>query len=714
MIHHLHLRNFKKHENLEVNFTEGLNGVFGSNYAGKSTLLYGILYAIGGTSFVPGTQLIRRGSNAGMKAELKFSIEDEIYLVSRTKSTANLHCLTGPEPELLATGTTAVNEAMETRLGLPLKRFADLHYAEQKKAHTMLFKGAAELNSTLEELTGVATLSQALKHLAQMRSTMTAVLEEVPEVEETMPDVRAYEKKLGAASEVVNVCQLGSNEAGQILKDIKEKWAALNALRRQHAKYLEDSAEHKSSKGVLEAAIVDLKERIEEAESESVGVDRMATNLSNLEEKYYAKKQHLSNATGYCQKRKEVRDAQQALKAELEEVRTQLRDFKPCTEEDVQRLNDELVVASSRLDALNLLYRQADNSLATSSCGTCNRPFEGVDEDKLRATVEELSGKIDTAQHDYDEALTLHKQAANLWKTIDRAQQEHAGIFSRIESVTAELKNLPPVTEQDAVDLSLAVGKLKARIQTYRDEHAAAVVARELSERLTDKLEAKLSKLRVVEDALQDAIPPAFDEEEFASATTSRDAAEEHAGFVLGTLTNAENKLGSAQHDLHQAQTTANRIEEATAKRAEFEGKLSRVVQLTKFLKTNRDRYSTETWDYFMATASQFARSCTGGTIEGLARTEAGKFVFKENEYDMDLTEASGAQSAILGLGIQVALSAASQSGLDVLLVDEPTADMDAEHSMSTMALLASGRKQVIAISHQNMDSSLCTNVINL
>jgi DNA repair exonuclease SbcCD ATPase subunit len=60
MIHSLKLRNFKKHSALDIEFTTGLNGIFGPNYTGKTTILYGILYALGGASHVPGTNIQNR------------------------------------------------------------------------------------------------------------------------------------------------------------------------------------------------------------------------------------------------------------------------------------------------------------------------------------------------------------------------------------------------------------------------------------------------------------------------------------------------------------------------------------------------------------------------------------------------------------------------------------------------------------------------------
>ena len=72
MLLSLSLRNFKKHESLDVDFTAGLNGIYGSNYKGKTTILYGILFALGGASQVPGTQIARRGSDGRFNVRLAF------------------------------------------------------------------------------------------------------------------------------------------------------------------------------------------------------------------------------------------------------------------------------------------------------------------------------------------------------------------------------------------------------------------------------------------------------------------------------------------------------------------------------------------------------------------------------------------------------------------------------------------------------------------
>ncbi|RKX63281.1 MAG: hypothetical protein DRP42_07820, partial [Tenericutes bacterium] len=103
MIKSLVLNNFKKHTHREFTFTEGLNGIFGPNYTGKTTILYAVLYALGGASHVPGTNIQKKGTNVGLSVVMVFSVNGEDYKVERKKAGAYLYDGDGV---MLASGTS--------------------------------------------------------------------------------------------------------------------------------------------------------------------------------------------------------------------------------------------------------------------------------------------------------------------------------------------------------------------------------------------------------------------------------------------------------------------------------------------------------------------------------------------------------------------------------------------------------------------------------
>jgi len=121
-----------------------------------------------------------------------------------------------------------------------------------------------------------------------------------------------------------------------------------------------------------------------------------------------------------------------------------------------------------------------------------------------------------------------------------------------------------------------------------------------------------------------------------------------------------------------------------------------------------------EVWATLMADASQLVSQATAGALGSMERTEDGQFSYQEGEHSYAVSEASGAQQAIMGLAVQTALAKVLPPVFDVLLVDEPSADMDDEHSMTLSMLLPSRAAQVICVSHARMDSSTCANVIDL
>ena len=67
-----------------------------------------------------------------------------------------------------------------------------------------------------------------------------------------------------------------------------------------------------------------------------------------------------------------------------------------------------------------------------------------------------------------------------------------------------------------------------------------------------------------------------------------------------------------------------------------------------------------------------------------------------------------------MGLAVQFALATSAPCPLDIIIVDEPTADMDPERSLATTMMLSTAGRQVIMISHSQMDNSICENTIAL
>jgi DNA repair exonuclease SbcCD ATPase subunit len=132
---------------------------------------------------------------------------------------------------------------------------------------------------------------------------------------------------------------------------------------------------------------------------------------------------------------------------------------------------------------------------------------------------------------------------------------------------------------------------------------------------------------------------------------------------------------------------------------------------LLKYLRTSRDRFTQDVWAQFLVRASRFVKDCTDGRVTDLDRDEDGSFRYMEGGNWYTLAEASGCQLNLMGLAVQMALADVAPCPLNVLIADEPTDSMEEEHSLAAMVALSSCGRQVICVTHKDLDRSLFDNV---
>lgn len=197
MLHKLTLKNFKKHENLEVDFESGLNGIFGENYSGKTTILKAVMFCIGGASTYPRSVWQRNGSTGKFEASLVFSAAGKKYRVTRSKASDKVFILEGGGETLAASGTTPVNLYIKKVLGMSPNTFRGIRFCEQKKADTLLTIGAPKLYALVDEVSGAGLVDKVMTKLKERVSVDSAALSMAAPVDDTMD----WEREISEASE---------------------------------------------------------------------------------------------------------------------------------------------------------------------------------------------------------------------------------------------------------------------------------------------------------------------------------------------------------------------------------------------------------------------------------------------------------------------------------------------------------------------------------
>lgn len=735
MLERLELNNFKKHEHLVLDFTAGLNGVTGPNYRGKTTVLYGILYCLGGARLVPGSRLQTRGTNTGFKQILTMTCAGiGRYRVERTKTGATLTelCPDGTE-QPVATGTTPVNQAIARLLGMPLKRFAQIKYARQRKASALLEAGSTELFKIITELTGLERVSQVMERVGGQLKAWKLLQDE-----STLTDIDEQQVQ------VMN--WLG--EETQLASDLLQLNNDLTEAQRNRATSESHERRLSQAQTAVFGAVTTLRQAEREAAASQAALEDAQKQFAqfrghpltgeHLVDMELRLKDLREQAMSCKQARNLVKQVQQDLEAAQLELQAAVRKAAPLREA-FKALHREVEID---LEALHTAAAQAEASKEAAGerlevlieagkkgvCGGCKRPFDEFNphdhaelvrehQETWREKLEAVRGARDALQAEtaYREAWTHANTALQLAESAVHAHQRICNRLSeQLDQAARDSLALPPtelLTPQiEALEAQINTGRQDAQRQaTLRQALAVAEgSATHRNQRLANA-QNDLHQTEIEHQVVGVDLP--------TELRTHREKVDQYDSHIR-RLQEQIGICSNHKHGLHEQRVALERtlamVVERNRQHEQAALKVGLLTELLGHIRSNRDRYSKQVWDVFMASASMFASNATGGVIESISRGEDGAFTFIEDGFEMEQAEASGAQLAIIGTAVQLALDAAALSPLNLVLMDEPTADMDPERALAFSTLLAGSGKQVVMVTHREMDATVFDNTLEI
>lgn len=764
MLKRLELNYFKKHEHLQVDFSAGLNGIIGANYRGKSTILMGILYCLGGSRMVPGKRLVTRGTNSGFKQRLWFTIPHKgDYLVERTKTSANLYreCSTSlasqhpdaapmlkeagaPARDLVATGASPVNTAIAELLGMPLRRFAQIKLARQKAADAILKYGSGELFKIVTELTGLGRIGTVL---AEIESDLKVQLKTLEALAPTQ-DLASLEARLEALAQEIDPLQeqritaeAEMHSTGSQFRQLRGELQALNdqigkarmaeiQMQRAHARYQEIEAQATRTAGELQRARNGVQACLQQIGPLAEPLAPAGEVAKVLEAKAAQLLQTATEAESSIRWHGEANRVAEQATQRVEALEARLQAAYLPQVPDSERLAEVRTLldkVQTELRDLQARRTHLTKCLSDGACATCRRPFDNFDPKQTQDDLARTMGEIDertkgrdalaqqeasllAAQRDYDKAVSVRETLEVELRAAFTAQRdalakslELAALAVKMPDPAALRAQAAKLTEQRQ-SLAVACGHANhaalADQQAQADLVAAGMEVKHASQALGTLLGdgQNLETLQVQVGELAERVSAA---EERAMQ------ADQHWTSISSRLSSLAVQHAVASTELATARAEREKHEQATLR-------AQRLGRLRDLIRSNRDRYSRQVWDVFMTSASLSASTVTGGAIQNVSRDSDGNFTFSEEGFEMALEEASGAQLAIIGIAVQVALAESAQCPLDILLLDEPTADMDDEHALAFSTMLARSGKQVVMVTHRGMDAAVFDNTISL
>jgi len=429
VIERLVLKDFKSHEDSEIEFTPGLNIFLGEVGAGKTSVLEAISFALFGKYAGSGTQsqLIRRGAEKA-DISLVFSTSSGRYKVQRTiyaekTQRAKLWIHDGKKWKRAVEGATAVSKSVEDLLDVDSTTFLAATYASQGEIKEMLETQPGKRRERLDKLLGIDMYENIWRTLGEARNTVFNEL------------TRAQEKASGA-----NELEKQMNDLKTRLERDKEELKALTAFSKEIEDRLQPAEQKLESFEDLEQKLTRLETQIEGKNNE---INNSSATLKSLKKKI----EKASEAEEIFEKNKEFIQLERDLETEKRRIETTLQEKKNL-ETLVQRDTTELQGAEKRRTRLEAQLKKLD---------TLEESLEALE--KERKNLLELKREQGELEQKLDEAKAKAVKALNEIENQNRKAErvtELGECPTCLQAVPEEHK------EKIKIETSEAVATLKA------------------------------------------------------------------------------------------------------------------------------------------------------------------------------------------------------------------------------------------------------------
>ena len=674
MIERVRIRNWKSHADTEMEFSEGTNVLIGENGSGKSSVLDAICFALFGTfpdlneKKVKFSDIIRRYPNREREGEvvLAFKVNGKRYTVKRVFGERGVsHSEIRENGVLLsAPKSSEVTSLVEKITGLNYELYIRAVYAPQDRLN-LLAGSPKDRKRRLDEIFGLDVLARLRDNTSSLRLHISRLL-------------RMEEESLGDGEE----------------------------LRRREVE-LEREVER------LEREVEEEEKKLREVEEEEERVKREMEGIEGAVEEYQGDRRKLEfverEISRLRERAREVRESREELERKREEVEKMREEIRYLRE--VER----------RYGILEERYRRNLEEMETLEVEEV-----AVDEGE----IERLEREVEEAKKREREAVRLEERKRMLEKEVERIEgvlREIGGVKERVTALEERLREMRALVERKR----MVERNIRRKRELEEENRRIVEEMKRLKEELTkrelppeeeiermykevmDKLRSaeileNLNRLMAERDRLKENVSRLEPLVERYRALRERlDALKGKKEEIYRRLTELRETLAGKRAEL----SGVKREREEWEKRAERVRRLKEYHNLLSHLllavEEAQKEIRTEVLTYLNILLQK--------TWEGLFPYPAYPSIRlrpEKEDYVLELMDRRGNWVNALGVtsggertSALVALRLAISellSNLGLLILDEPTHNMDANVTAEFAHILREGRiPQVILVSHK-------------
>lgn len=704
------LRDFKKHEQLEVQFSPTVTAIRGPNYAGKSTVLQAIFFALFGATAVAGgkSAIVRHGAK-NCSVELHMEIDGESAVLTRTATAATLNVA----GNLVASGHTSVNSWIEDMFGMDQKSVLRLANSSQGETSALLTLGATALNRIIEEVANARYIDELMDRAGKIAADATSKLENLPpdeDVSDKEDQIETLERDM--AKKDKEIAKHAKTVEPARTKHATAKTALSNAI--AHNKKVQSAlAEKRRIESDIEITSTTLRESMSELKLIQVpDVDALATAAKEAQTNHTTAAESTRRGAELRKRRTEHQGwldtngaKWSAAAAEFGPQVATLTEQKSTAESEARRLYAEVNAQKKQIEQM-----KAD--LANSSCPTCKRAFDEETHEHAKTAVAEAEERLKGLDTDYAKAKSKYNEVTAALSEA-QAKLPPAGWEALAESRRNEIKQINDELEDTAEYDSDELAALAEASNLARDAHTKAVTAKTRHDDLERRCKTQREKLAALEEKLAGMeVGEEIDTEKLIGDERLAAEALQEVETKQSALTSERGLMKLTFDRLVELVARAKRVAEL---RKQYEGRAARFKQFQAWLRSNKATFMSETWDSLLSLVSEFVAQVTSNRVEQIGRSDDGTFWFVENGATLPVDGcASGGQKSIMGVGLRLALASLLPQGCRFVVLDEPSAELNDEHAAALAGALRAQERQVILVTHREGDEFASDAVISL
>jgi exonuclease SbcC len=759
MITRVKLKNFRSHLDSELTFSKGTNALVGILGSGKSTVMNALCFGLFGT--FPDLQarkvklddIIMNKPFVKDSAEVvvDFTVDGKNYsvlrVIERGKGTTYSEIREG-DKLLDAPNSQRVTELVEKILKVNYELFSKAIYSEQNALDYFLTLPRGERMRRIDNLLTIDKFELARSSAVTLRNKLIdRKLGKQSIIDQT--DLEELKKNLADLEYSLKGLKESKAKVSSDLEVLNKKKIELEKKLEKLEKLNKDLTSLRQEERSLQSAIEENKKVIEEIERLLKGEkpERVREKLKILSEKLEKLEDELAKKRSeYERLTKLISEAKarieflekEKIKRLNEEVSKKLELQKELVEikkkygekpdetlkeerEELERIDNELATITTKLtetqEILERIFELKDQ------CPVC---LSKLTETKKKKLIEEQQKKIEDMNEKLremekkkktkEERVKILEEITEKFKQFLREVADLEDLQSQLKNSKKEYEELLRLTEENEkvfTEMKNEIAKCEETIEDEKSEkqNLELIVSRLADfERMKSRLAEFESKEKTIKKRISEVIEEIGDQDiekirkDFLEVTSKKSELEERVKSLENLIAEKESRKKEYEEKLKLIETQKKdvaKLEKIIKDLRVFEKALERTqVQLrTEFI--DAVNYTmNEIWPhlYPYGDFSGIALNIEGGDYTLQLRTRSGDWINVDGI-------ASGGERSLACLALRIAFSLVLAPNLKMLILDEPTANLDSR-SISELATTLRERinefvDQTFLISHQ-------------